>query len=239
MSSNFETSIGCETVEGRPNGVELAAGSPAQASAPVHVALVDDEAGVHQFLREVFKRFARNWILDSYMDGPGAVRHVPESPPKVVLMDLCLPGMSGLTCARELKARLPALPILMFSAHMDRETLMDCMLAGAGGCFYKPAEPQHLVAALQKTMSGSLTLCPKAEKALMECFHIWGRKFHDLQFTRREQEILDCIRQDKSDREIAEKLNIQSGTVHVHLANIFKKLNVHSRAEAVRAILNL
>lgn len=236
---NTEAWYGFEDV-GKPlKAAVFPASSQEQKSEQIRVGLVDDEQSTHQFLRDVFKRLTRKWTLDSYFDGRNALCQIPQSPPDVILMDMRMPGMSGIVCAKNLKALLPDLPIVIFSAYLDPELLMSSMMTGANGCLYKPAEPADVVLAIQKSMNGSLTLCQKAEKTLLECFHFLGRKYDALEFSPREQEIINCICQQKSDKQISETLKIEPGTVHGHMASIFKKLKVHSRAEAICKIMNV
>jgi DNA-binding NarL/FixJ family response regulator len=234
---NFEGQTSGGAPGPRPDQLEPAAVAPARELKPVRVALVDDDAVVHQFLQHALKRIARTWTLDSYLGGRSALRNIPRRPPQVVLMDWQMPGMNGIACAKELKARLPELRIILFSAHIDDpDILQSAMMAGACGCLCKPAEPPDIVRAIQKVLTGSVTFCPRTEKTLMEVFRILGQEADDLQFTSREQEILDRLREGKSDKAIAELLQIAPGTVHTHMNSVFRKLNVHSRAEAIAKI---
>ena len=127
----------------------------------------------------------------------------------------------------------------MFSAHVDAEALSNCLMAGACGCLFKPAAPKVILEALKKAMAGSLAFCPQAEKTLLEYFARLGKKFDGWELTRREQEVLDGIRWQQSDKEIGAKLNISPSTVHVHMASLFKKLKVHTRAEAILKVMSL
>jgi len=238
MPSNSGAQAGSGAVGKRPNRVEFAASSQAQERGPVRVALVDDEAEVHEFLRSAFKILADTWTLDSYLDARDALKQIPQAPPQVVLVDYEMPVMTGLACAENLKACVPDLRIIMFSAHMSPEILLSCFSAGACGCLCKPADLSVIMAAIPQSMSGWRVLCPRAESMLMQCFHILGGTSDGPQFTRRQRDIINCLYQEKSDKEIAETLKVDPGTVHWHMAGIFKKLNVHSRAEVVSKIVN-
>jgi len=203
------------------------------AAGPVRVALVDDEEGIHQHLLGVFRKHASRWSLDCYRDAASALRGIPKEPPRAVVMDILMPGIQGIDCAKRLKQLVPDLPIVMLSAHVDAETLGNCLVAGACGCLFKPAAPKEIVAAIEKAMAGSLAFCPQAEKTMLEYFARLGKKYDGWELTRREGEVLDGIRRQQSDKEIAANLNISPSTVHVHMASLFKKLKVHTRAEAM------
>ena len=200
----------------------------------MRVALVDDEDSMHQLLQKILNKHAKSWVMDSYRDGRKALKLIPQSPPNAVLMDIAMPGITGIECVRNLKARLPGLPIIMLSAYVDNEALLDAMMAGACGCLFKPASTTEILQALEKMLSGSMTFCPRAEKTMMECFSIMGKNMVPSHLTARETEIMRCVCQEKTDKQIGEALGIGTGTVHVHMSSIFKKLNVHTRTEAMR-----
>ncbi len=211
----------------------LAAGIADQTARPVRVALVDDEESIHQLLSGVFRKHASQWSLDCYRDATSALSGIPKAPPQAVIMDILMPGIQGIECAKRLKQSVPGLPIVMLSAHVDADTLGNSLMAGACGCLFKPAAPKDIVAAVKKAMAGSLAFCPRAEKTMLEYFASLGRKCDAWELTRREREVLAGIRWQQSDKEIAAGLNLSPSTVHVHMASLFKKLKVHTRAEAI------
>jgi DNA-binding NarL/FixJ family response regulator len=212
-------------------------GAAPPAPPPVRIALVDDEESMHQLVGNIFKKHAPGWVLESYPDCKKALKQIPQAPPHAVLMDISMPGGTGIECAKKLTTLLPDLPIVMLSAHVDPESLLNSMMAGSRGCLHKPATAHDIIQALKRAMEGSLGLCERAEKTMMEGFNILGKKFGSAELTTREEEIMGYLCQQKTDKEIAETLGIGSGTVHVHVSSIFKKLNVHTRAEAVRKIM--
>lgn len=207
-------------------------------SQPARVVLVDDEESVHQLFERVFKRHAPAWSLDGYYDAAVALERILRRPPDAVVMDIAMPGISGIECARRLKSRLPDVPVVMLSAYVNTETVFESMMAGACGCMRKPVQSGEFLAALQKAMTGSLTFCSHAEQVLLECFANMGKNVNQGLLTPREKQILTGLCQNKSDKQIGKMLGIGAGTVHVHVSSIFKKLNVHSRAEVVGKMLN-
>jgi NarL family two-component system response regulator LiaR len=230
------------SIEGAMVALNRSEGMPdsaVPAARTVRIALVDDEESMHQLVRGVLRRKCPGWILDSYTDGRIALSQIPKSVPDMVLMDISMPGITGIGCTKHLRTGMPDLPVLILSGHVDPEVLLRVMMAGACGCLCKPVSAEDLVLALKKTLNGSMAFCPRAEKNLKECFGILGRNCQGLRLTDREKQIINCFRQQKTDKQISETLRIGIGTVHFHVANILKKLNVHSRAEAVAKTLSL
>ena len=228
-------SAGCQNQS--PEGAAVALpGSAAQSARPVRIALVDDEESMHRLLQRIFKKHAPEWILDSYPDARQALRQIPTLLPDAVLMDLNMPDLTGIECLENLQTVSPHLPVVILSAHVDPEAWFRSMKAGACGCLCKPVGTADLLLALEKTLNGSMAFCPQAERTMRECFSKLGRNEDLSRLTRREREILACLGDQESDKEIADKLCITRGTVHVHTARLFKKLSVHSRSEAVHKL---
>jgi DNA-binding NarL/FixJ family response regulator len=241
--SAVATTPSTETNERKIGGPEYRFGpvthSTTHWTATVHIALVDDEDSMHQLLKRTLTKFAQTWILDSHRDGRQALAEIPKSPPDAVLMDIRMPGITGIECVSRLKNRLPTVPIIMLSGHVDAEILLDSMMAGASGCLCKPAAPHEIVLALKKTLTGMMTFCPRAEKTLLDCFHLLGKDCNGWELTTREHDIIIGLCQQKSDKQISAELGIGTGTVHGHISSILKKLGVHTRAEAIRKILSV
>jgi CheY-like chemotaxis protein len=101
------------------------------ASQAIRIALVDDDQSIHLAMRQIFKRWAADWTLDSYMDGKEAINSIPRMQPHAVLMDISMPGITGIDCTRKVKAMLPDLPVIMFTARSDTESFVSAMIAGA------------------------------------------------------------------------------------------------------------
>jgi len=210
-----------------------------KATTLLRIALVGDNEDVNCSIEKAFKGFDRDWMLHFYKDGQQALKHIPLAPPHAVLIDIPKPGNSGINCTRKLKHLLPNLPIVIFSVQSDCEKVLDYVIAGACGYLIKPVQPSEIVLALDKVFAGFPAFCPSAEKKMIHCLHSLGENFNVWQLTRREQEIITCIYNKHSDKNIAETIGIAPATVHVHMVKIFKKLGVHNRADAVRRFLEM
>jgi DNA-binding NarL/FixJ family response regulator len=204
---------------------------------PVRIALVDDDQSVHQAMHCAFKELARDWRLESYMDGYEALHQICSSPPNAILMDIVMPGISGIECTSKLKVLYPKIPIVMHSARNDSDAVINSMMAGACGYLTKPVSAVKILLALKKAINGSMVLTQIAEKAMLDGLHSLGRNTAATRLSHREQEIMKCVCHRQSNKEIAENLGISSATVHAHLSRIFKKLGAHSRTEAIRRYL--
>lgn len=205
----------------------------------IRVALVDDDQSIHIAMRQVFKNWASHWSLESFLDGNEAIERFRESPPHVVLMDISMPDVNGIECTRRVKTLLPHLPVIMFTARMDTESFILAMIAGASGYLIKPIPSFDIVSAIKKALEGMPALCVQTEKSVVQWIQGLGEGISGWGLTAREQQIILHLCSNRSDKEIAEHLDISPGTVHTHLVPLFRKLGVHTRDEAKRKFLGL
>ena len=166
-----------------------------------------------------------------------ALRGIPAARPQVALMDLSLPGHSGIDCARRLKVLVPELPIVMFTARSDSDGILLAIQAGACGYLIKPAEPRNFFSAVTRAAEGRLALCEQAERVLI---HWLGRLAINSQLkalTPREREILPSILAGLDDKQISERFPFPINTVHGHRTNLYKKFGAHCREEFIEKFL--
>lgn len=206
---------------------------------PWRIALVDDNPVIHAAMRQTFKILAPNWTLDSYLDGYRAFDCITQAPPRVVLMDITMPEMDGIECTRRIKALLPNLPVVMFTARTDENSLILSMMAGASGFLVKPSSPADTVSAVKRAVSGLPALCLHAELTIVQWLHTLGENLSTWRLTARELQIMIHVSSNRCDKNIAGLLKISPSTVHAHLNNIFRKLGVKGREEARRMFIAL
>ena len=118
---------------------------------------------------------------------------------------------------------------MIISGFCDAASIVQCCMAGANGCFVKPVVASDLGLAVSSAAQGRLALCPQAERALMSFLYRAGMAASSLGLTWREQQIVGCLTEHLSDKEIGQRLGVATNTVHVHLVQLFRKLGVHSR----------
>lgn len=203
----------------------------------IRIALVDDDPSIHVAMRQIFKNHAADWVLDSYLNPREAVASIMQTPPRVVLMDISMPDITGIECTKRLHASVPDLPIIMFTARDDSENLVSSMMAGACGYVVKPSSPLETVSAVRKALDGTPALCPRTEKTIVKWLHGLGENVFLWQLTAREQQIMLHVCANRSDKNIGRLLHISSNTVHNHIRNILRKLGASTRDEARRKFI--
>ncbi|MGI8967166.1 MAG: LuxR C-terminal-related transcriptional regulator, partial [Limisphaerales bacterium] len=163
-----------------------------------------------------------------------ALQQIPLKKPDVILMDINLPNMSGIECVRKLKAIFPKIQVLMLTMAEDNEKIFESLTAGANGYLLKRTPASKILEAIEEVYRGASPMSGQIARIVVE--HFQKRKTFSSEeesLSKREQEILDLLAEGYRGKEIAQKLSISFDTVHTHLQNIYEKLHVHSRTEAV------
>jgi DNA-binding NarL/FixJ family response regulator len=157
--------------------------------------------------------------------------------PNIVLMDIGLPGMSGIEACRQIGEVAPDARILMLTVNDDRDTVYDAVLAGASGYLLKGSSPERLVEALHEVAAGGAPINALIARRLLDTFARLGRSQSSYGLTPREREILELLVDGPTMQGIAEQLGVSYHTVDAHIRNIYDKLHVHSRSGAVAKAL--
>src|SRR5215471_4334164 len=193
----------------------------------ISVLLVDDHRLVRRGFRRILEDEPDMIVVGEAGDGAEAVRLARELRPRAVVMDCALPGMSGLAATRQILAELPQTAVLMLSMHSEETWVKQALDAGARGYILKNAIELELPLAVRKVSAGEMVLDPSIERPIS----LKGERASAL--TPRELEILQLIVEGKSNKEIADQLQLSANTVAVHRANIMQALNIHKTAELV------
>jgi DNA-binding NarL/FixJ family response regulator len=188
---------------------------------------VDDHGLVRRGFRRMLEDEPDINVVGEAGDGAEAVRMAHELKPSVIVMDCALPGMSGLVATRKILEKTPQLAILMLSMHSEETLVRQALEAGARGYVLKSAVDLELPAAIRKVAAGQVVLDPQVARPAV----LKGERNGGL--TARELEILQLIVDGKSNKEIADHLNLSVNTVAVHRANIMDALGIHKTAELV------
>lgn len=201
------------------------------------VALVEDDMGVRRSLRSLLGSEPGLSCTCTCATGEEAVRKVPEAGVDVVVMDIKLPGMSGIECARRLKERCPDIAILMLTVYDETDLIFDALRAGAGGYLLKRAATTELVHAIRDVLDGGAPMTAHVARRVVDYFREPLRPAAaDAaaadRLTDREQEIVEHLSRGYSNREIADTFGISVPTVRTHLRSIYSKLHVRSRTQA-------
>jgi len=202
---------------------------PAQPS--IKVAIVEDDTRFRETLAVLIGGEFR--CAGSYPNAEAALQQMPRDWPDVVLMDINLPEMSGIECVAKLKELSPALQILMLTVYMDSEQIFKSLKAGASGYLLKKTSPTKLLEAIAEVHSGGAPMSSAIARRVVQHFQT-GRSADDAKnLSKREHEILSLLAKGKQDKEIADLLSLSVFTVRSYIKNIYEKLHVHSRTEAV------
>jgi len=193
----------------------------------ITVLLVDDHSLVRRGFRRMLEDEPDMTVVGEASDGTEAIKLAKQLKPKVIVMDSALPGTSGLAATRKILESTPEQIILMLSMHSEETLVRQALEAGARGYVLKNAVDLELAATIRKVAEGQVVLDPQvARRASLK-----GERNGGL--TTRELEILQFIVDGKSNKEIADQLNLSVNTVSVHRANIMDTLGIHKTAELV------
>ncbi len=200
---------------------------------PITVSIVEDDSETRKRLLALLGIDARIACLNTYGTGEEALAGLSSQPPDVVLMDIKLPGMSGIECVAKLKAKWPKLAILMITTYDQRDLIFDSLRAGASGYLLKNMPASELIQAVEQIHAGGAPMSMQIARKVVDHFHQIEQPVSDVEkLTPREQEILALLARGYFYKEISEKLNVSLSTVATHLRHIYEKLHVQSRTEA-------
>lgn len=204
----------------------------------ITVALVEDHAGTRENLVSLIAGAEGLRFMGAYANGEEAVRNIPAQKPDVALVDIKLPGMSGIECVTRMKKLNPNLAILMLTTYEEPELIFNSLRAGARGYLLKKMAPLELVTAIEQVYAGGAPMSMQVACRIVDYFQQRQQRSSDLdELTRREQEILALLAKGFLYKEISSHLDISMSTVRTHLRSIYEKLHVDSRTEATAKYL--
>lgn len=202
----------------------------------MRVLIIDDHALFRVGLQELLTRRDIT-VIDAIGDGAEGVRIAQESEPDIVLLDLRMPVMDGLTVLRRLRDSGLTMPVAMLTTSTEERDLVESLRNGAQGYLIKDMEPDEVVSALHEIVEGNTVVAPELTGVLAKVVQGGGSDvlppedpFDEL--TPREREILCHVAEGQSNKVIARNLGISDGTVKLHVKAVLRKLGLHSRVEA-------
>ena len=204
----------------------------------ITVSIVEDNDQLRGTLCRLIDRSEEFRCLSQFGNAEAALESLPKDRPKVVLMDINLPGMNGVECVRKLKQVAPEILVVMLTAYEDTENIFNALAAGASGYLLKRAPRTELLEAIREVNNGGSPMTTHIARKVVQSFQKTGASTQPAEnLSTREQEVLDCLSQGFLYKEIAEKLGISYETVHTYIRRIYEKLQVRTRTEAVAKFL--
>lgn len=202
---------------------------------PVRVAIIEDDEDVRDFLERLFRTGEGVYLAGSWPSMETALKNIRFTNPDVVLLDIGLPGMSGIEGAELLQKTLPATKLIMLTGSDRQNDIFAALRAGASGYVKKGSSGQEITNAVLSVWEGNAALSPTVAKQVVDAFRPNPVQY---ELTRREVEILGCLCNGDTYKEIANALFVELSTVHFHVKNIYRKLKVRSKGEAIAKALS-
>jgi DNA-binding NarL/FixJ family response regulator len=198
------------------------------------VVIVEDDRGLREQILQILESAPDLKCLGAFVSGEEAVPKILEKRPDVVLMDIKLPGMSGIQCVAEIKKAAPEMQIIMVTVYEDSERIFRALKAGANGYLVKSSPPERLIEAIRDAYKGGAPMSSHIARKVVQHFHLLGPSVQESEnLSPREREVLDLLAMGFIYKEIGSKLNIGTETVRTYVKNICQKMHVRSRLEAV------
>jgi DNA-binding NarL/FixJ family response regulator len=200
---------------------------------PLRVALVEDERNIRESWSRLIDSFPDFKCLCACASGEEALRLVPVARPDVILMDVLLPGISGIECTMRLKELLPQTQTIILTALDDDELIFRALEAGADGYLLKRTKPADMRAALLDVLHGGAPMTSAIARRVVQSFRRPSPNRQDaLGLSPREEELLEFLSKGYSNKEIADQIQLSVETVRSYLKHIYEKMHVRSRTEA-------
>ncbi|MGD9117324.1 MAG: response regulator transcription factor [Dehalococcoidia bacterium] len=212
-------------------------GSERQRSEKTKIMLADDHPLLRQALRDVLEKQPDFEVIAEASDGEEAVKLATKLLPDVVIMDISMPVLNGLEATKQIKENCPLTAVLVLTVHSDSEHILSILRAGAGGYLTKSVYGDEVIHAVRSLVSGETVLSPAVSRQIFKYAFQHSAKPKNLgmgnTLSARELEVLNLAARGISNQDIADRLGLSLRTVKGYLADLFLKLNVASRTEAV------
>lgn len=200
---------------------------------PIAISIVEDNPLGLELLAGIVESTPDFQCVSRYVDAESALVALPRIKPDVVLMDINLPGQSGVECVRQLKLLLPATQFIMLTVYEDTNHIFQALAAGATGYLIKNASGEELVAAIREVLRGGSPMASNIARKVVQSFMPAPVLPGEQDLSPREKQVLDLLAEGQLYKEIAESLHIGVATVCSHVRRIYEKLHVQSRSQAV------
>jgi DNA-binding NarL/FixJ family response regulator len=204
----------------------------------IRVAIIEDQEQTRNMLTSLMGLYEEYDCVGAFESAENAIKHIPELEPDVVLVDIHLPGLSGTQCVAKLKGSYPKMQFVMCTSLEDTETIFAALQAGATGYITKSTTSQKIIEAIHDAYHGGSPMSSQIARKVISFFHHTTEKVNKEldKLSTREQEILEHLSKGYRYKEIAGLLFINIETVRKHIHNIYEKLQVNSRTDALNKV---
>jgi len=199
----------------------------------IRVAIVDDQRLLADGLGRIIGTQPGMEIVGAAHDGESGIRMCQEKKPDVVLMDISMPVMNGVEATRKLRDLLPDTKVLILTVHADDMHVFQGIKAGASGYLLKDCTPEDLSRAIQTVHAGDTIMAPEIARKMLVAFEEAGTEPSAPALTDRELDVITALARGAGNKQIARTLDISEKTVRNHISNIYKKLHIYDRTQAV------
>ncbi|RNA66298.1 response regulator [Alteribacter keqinensis] len=197
------------------------------------IMIIDDHAVLRDGLKTIFSMEDDFTVVAEAETAKEALEKLTGIIPDVIIMDINLPGENGVDLTKRIKEKYKGIKVLILTMHKHEEYFMAAIRNGADGYVLKDAPSEEVVTAVRTLMTGEAVIPSSMTRTLLTMHQQPEQEKADKELTEREKEVLDCLVKGLSNKEVAEELLISDKTVKIHVSNIFKKLGVKSRSQAV------
>lgn len=214
--------------------------SQSERNVVIRVSIVEDDTAVREILKDWLGHATGFKFVGGFACAEDGLAELPRQKPDVVLMDIKLPGISGVECVRQLKPQLPLTQFLMHTVYEDSNHIFNALKSGATGYLLKQSSHDELLAAIRYVHAGGSPMTSYIARRVAQCFPNTPvqSESDDRSLSPRERDVLEMLARGFLYKEIAEALSIGVRTVDTHIRRIYEKLHVRSRAQAVARYVN-
>lgn len=204
---------------------------------PIRVAIVEDDAEIRKLTASLLNFYTDIECVGAFGNSEDFVNNLPSLSPDVVLMDIGLPGMSGIECVRNCHLEFPGIDFVMFTDHTDTKEVFQALAAGATGYVLKGGLPEQLANAIREVREGGSPMSRQISRMVAMAFRQSEQKHPNLEkLTPQEWEVLQCLDKGWAYKEIAAQRYVSEHTVRTQVRSIYQKLQVHTRTEALNLL---
>jgi DNA-binding NarL/FixJ family response regulator len=206
----------------------------------IHIAIIDDNLILRESLERLFEHTEDIRCVASLGSLLDVVNVFLKATPDIVIMDIGMPDISGIEGVRTIKNNFPQVQILMFTVFEDDEKIFEAIREGAAGYLLKKTPPKEIIEAIVELHQGGSPMTPSVARKVIQFFHSDSllKDKEDYQLTSREKEVLLALVDGLSYKKIASRYFLSVHTVRKHISNIYEKLHVHSKSQAVAKVLH-